>query len=96
MEILCINDSFKERVYYINNIVLPIEGKIYSLREIVTNRNGKKGILLNEIYNSTKIKDVEVNFAMERFTDLMGNPINENIKLNIYENRVSKDEILYL
>ena len=91
MEVICINDKFLEEweVYFRKwNIVKPIEGKIYGIRDIVPNTVGEKGLLLVEIVNpptprispSTGLSGkAEQNWAISRFTDLQGRPLSKAV-----------------
>lgn len=99
-EIICINDKFAEEweVYFrVQGIIKPVANKVYGIRDIVPNTKGEKGLLLVEIVNKptprisplTGMKGMaEQNWAISRFTDLMGKPllketISELIKKSI-------------
>lgn len=103
MEVICINDKFTpewEVYFQTHNIVKPVANKMYGIREIVPNTVGEKGLLLVEIVNKptprisplTGMEGVaEQNWAVSRFTDLLGAPlskekISEIIKSPVYGN----------
>jgi hypothetical protein len=89
MEVICINDKFSEEweKYFRHwGIVKPVSEKIYTIREIVPNTKGEKGLLLVEIVNKptprvsplTNMRgNAEQNWAVSRFTTLLGKPINK-------------------
>lgn len=91
-DIICVNGKFEEnyRIWCIeNNVKVPIEDKIYSIRDVVKHSNGATGLLLNEI-NNPKVDagfiltghKIEPTFSINRFRTLQGNPIlteKENI-----------------
>lgn len=89
MDIICINDSYSEswlRYFNIHGIIYPKVDKIYSVREIIPNSMGEKGLLLNEIVNpkTPRISPMtgvegtsEQNFAVSRFATLLGHPLTE-------------------
>ena len=89
MEVLCVNDKFSEdweRYFSNHGIIKPIVDKIYTIREIVPNTVGEKGLLLVEIVNKptprisplTGMEGVsEQNWAVSRFTTLQGKPISK-------------------
>lgn len=98
MEVLCINDKFApewELYFQKNGITKPIKDKIYTIRDIVHNMVGEKGLLLIEIINkptprispSTGMSGTsEQNWAISRFTTLMGKPLTmEEIRNSILE-----------
>lgn len=92
MEVICINGKFKDLSKYGFKISVPVEGRIYTLKEVIVNKNGKIGITLEEINNIVTINNVEINFSVERFTTLLGKSIN----IEEYEDRVQPNEIHYL
>ena len=81
-QIICINDTFTpEQKAHIPN--LPVENKIYTIRDLFNTDNGM-AIHLNEIHNprlnggsiGTNTFSFEPSFSVERFTDLLGRPLN--------------------
>ena len=86
-DIICINDNYtQEWLEYFkqNGISYPKQDKLYTIRKIVQNTKGEKGLLLNEIINPevTKISpltgfkgNTEQNFAISRFANLDGTPV---------------------
>lgn len=97
-EVICINDKFSKdwEVYFSNyGIVKPVMDKIYTIREIVPNTVGEKGLLLVEIVNNPtpRISPLtgmtgmsEQNWAISRFTTLLGEPLTkESIKQHHHE-----------
>jgi hypothetical protein len=89
MEVICINDRFSDdwnKYFQHWGIVKPVAEKIYTIREIVPNTKGEKGLLLVEIVNKptprvsplTGMKgNAEQNWAISRFTTLLGEPLNK-------------------
>lgn len=84
-QVICINDVFPVewlKIYRENNVTTPIEGTIYTVREMITHTTGKVGVLLNEIVNPpVEINHPvlgksyrEVTWNLERFRTLMGHP----------------------
>jgi len=56
MEIICVDGSFPEdklEFYKLHGVSVPQQDKLYNIRAIINNSNGKKGILLEEIKNPT-------------------------------------------
>ena len=98
MEVICINDKFSSEwdLYFsAHGIVKPVANKVYGIREIVPNTKGEKGLLLVEIVNKptprisplTGMRGVaEQNWAISRFTDLMGQPIAKEAISEILKN----------
>lgn len=88
MEVICINDVFKEEweVYFrAHGIIKPVRDKIYGIRDVVPNSTGEKGLLLVEIVNkpTPRISPVtgmrgmsEQNWAVSRFSTLQGEPLS--------------------
>lgn len=86
-DIICINDNYTQEwldYFKQNGISYPTQDKLYTIRRIVQNTKGEKGLLLNEIVNPevTKISpltgfkgNTEQNFAISRFTNLDGTPV---------------------
>jgi hypothetical protein len=86
-DIICINDNYTQEwldYFKQNGISYPTQDKLYTIRRIVQNTKGEKGLLLNEIINPevTKISpltgfkgNTEQNFAISRFTNLDGTPV---------------------
>lgn len=55
-EIICINGNFTAdqlEFYKLHGVSTPQQDKIYTIRAVINNSNGKKGILLEEIKNPT-------------------------------------------
>ncbi len=89
MEVICINSNFSPEweVYFSkHNITKPVMDKIYNVRDVVPNTVGEKGLLLVEIVNkpTPRISPftgmsgmAEQNWAMSRFTTLLGEPISK-------------------
>lgn len=90
-QVLCIDDNFPPE--YIAEFVvaqgvqIPVKGKIYSVRAIKRHFDGNLGVYLDEIRNpQCEIRMngitlyVEPGFALRRFTDLLGNPLKEEIQ----------------
>lgn len=79
-EVICIND--KGISPKIAN--RPKEGEIYTIRQLVRNVDSSWGVLLNEVRNPKHIVvydygmtlSLEPNFALYRFTDLLGNTLD--------------------
>ena len=83
MDIICINDVFDaEAIALIPN--RPVKDKIYTIREVIPTSDGRIGLLLNEITNPLIPSgnfSFEPRFNNNRFTTLLGKPINkETIK----------------
>jgi hypothetical protein len=56
MEIICVDGSFpvdKLEFYKLHGVSVPQQDKLYNIRAVINNSNGKKGILLEEIKNPT-------------------------------------------
>lgn len=99
-EVICVNAKFTPEweVYFKRwSIVKPIEGKMYGIREIVPNTKGEKGLLLVEIVNkpTPRISPLtgmtgmgEQNWAISRFTDLLGNPLTKEKIHEIIKNSI--------
>jgi hypothetical protein len=87
MDILCINDNYTQEwldYFKENGITYPKQDKLYTIRKIVQNTKGEKGLLLNEIINPEVNKKspltgftglTEQNFAISRFANLDGTPV---------------------
>lgn len=87
MDVVCINSKYTQEwldYFKENKIIYPKQDKLYTIRKIVQNTKGEKGLLLNEIINPevTKISpltgfkgNTEQNFAISRFTNLDGTPV---------------------
>lgn len=87
MDVVCINSKYTQEwldYFKENGISYPKQDKLYTIRKIVQNTKGEKGLLLNEIINPevTKISPItgfkgntEQNFAISRFTNLDGTPV---------------------
>lgn len=91
MEVICINATFSpEWEVYFNKwgIIKPIVDKIYTIRSIVPNTVGEKGLLLVEIVNDLTPRispltgmggKAEQNWAVSRFTTLLGQPLTKEV-----------------
>ena len=91
MDVICINEDYSiEWIHYFSKhgIKIPRKGKIYTIRKIIHNTVGEKGLWLNEIINkptprispSTGISGMaEQNFAISRFTDINGKSLSNSI-----------------
>lgn len=87
MDVICINSNYTQEwldYFKENKIIYPKQDKLYTIRKIVQNTKGEKGLLLNEIINPevTKISpltgfkgNTEQNFAISRFANLDGTPV---------------------
>ena len=87
MDVVCINSNYTQEwldYFKENKIIYPKQDKLYTIRKIVQNTKGEKGLLLNEIINPevTKISpltgfkgNTEQNFAISRFANLDGTPV---------------------
>lgn len=101
MEVICINDNFSadwELYFSKHGIVKPIADKIYTIRDIVPNTVGEKGLLLVEIVNkpTPRISPLtgmsgmaEQNWAVSRFADLMGRPLTKETISEIIKNLIT-------
>lgn len=101
MEVICINDKFADEwnLYFTTHgIVKPVANKVYGIREIVPNTKGEKGLLLMEIVNKptprispwTGMTGIaEQNWAVSRFTDLQGTPLDKETISEIIKNPVN-------
>ena len=87
MDVICINDSFEQRFIEIcpNR---PVQDSIYSIRDIRKTRDGKTGVLLNELENPPVSEgefSFEPGFDIERFRRLDGSPLKrEHLKTKKY------------
>lgn len=107
-EVICFDGKFAsdKLAYYKQYGVsrVPIQESIYNIRAVITNSNGKKGFLLEEIINpaipitghpyipGTVL--IEPNFSVYRFTDLEGNSIIDEM-LREAQNKIKiKDFVL--
>lgn len=81
MEIICIDGNFpadKLEFYKLHRVSVPEQDKLYNIRAVINNSNGKKGILLEEIKNPTipfkhpilGIVHNEPNWDINRFRNL--------------------------
>ena len=89
MEVICINGNFSpewEAYFSKHGITKPVVDGIYTIRDIVPNTVGEKGLLLVEIVNkpTPRISPLtgmtgmaEQNWAVSRFTTLTGEPITK-------------------
>lgn len=98
-EVICINGKFQpvDELYFTKHCISkPLEDKIYTIREIVQNTVGEKGLLLVEIVNKPSPKTspftgmkgfAEQNWAISRFTTLLGEPVlAEKTSISIHDN----------
>lgn len=80
-EIICIDGSFtldKLEFYKLHGVSVPQQDILYTIRAVINNSNGKKGILLEEIKNPTipfkhhilGITHNEPNWDINRFRNL--------------------------
>lgn len=80
-EIICVDGSFpadKLEFYKLHRVSVPQQDKLYNIRAVINNSNGKKGILLEEIKNPPipfkhpilGITHNEPNWNIERFRNL--------------------------
>jgi 3,4-dihydroxy-2-butanone 4-phosphate synthase len=96
MDTICINENYTQEwldYFKENRISYPKQDKLYTIRKIVQNTKGEKGLLLNEIINPEVNKKspltgftgkTEQNFAISRFANLDGTPVlYEQIKETI-------------
>lgn len=101
MDVICINDSYsKEQLDFFaqHGVNYPKKDKLYTVREICKNSDGSKAIRLVEIINPTvplkywgTVKYLEPNFAIKRFTNLLGKPLSkEEIEEFINEEKLIK------
>lgn len=91
MEVICFDGKFasdKLEYYKQYGVSVPIQDSTYNIRAVITNSNGKKGFLLEEIINPAipiighpilGNTMMEPNFSVFRFTDLEGNTITEEM-----------------
>lgn len=77
----------------------PVEGQIYTLRQLKRNINGTWGVLLNEVHNKprsvpTDYGDIwlEPNFATFRFQTLDGISL-DGIEEDILRENIKKEEL---
>lgn len=89
MEVVCIDSHFSQEAlsfYSKFGVTTPIEGSIYTIREIVSHSIGVKGVLLVEIDNPSvpivhailgEIKR-EPTWSLNRFTTLLGEKVEAN------------------
>lgn len=102
IEIICINDTFSpewEIYFQKQGIQKPVKDAIYTVRDVVDNMVGEKGLLLVEIVNkptprispSTGLEGFsEQNWAISRFTTLLGEQVTKEEINNI--KREAEDE----
>lgn len=95
--IICINDLFTAKQHLVfrqYNIVIPKEGITYNVRDIFRTQRGM-AVLLKEIINPNipmiigqnpeDTLNAEPNWALWRFCDLEGRPINEEEFFNNFK-----------
>ena len=82
-EIICVDGNFTPealRFYAEHGVIPPEQDKIYNIRAVIINSNGKKGLLLEELVNpkvpfiSPALGEVmnEPNWDINRFRTLSG------------------------
>ena len=90
-EIICVDGNFTpEALKFYNEfgVVPPEQDKIYNIRAVILNSNGKKGLLLEELVNphvpfiSPALGQVmnEPNWDINRFRTLNGEIVKNNSK----------------
>lgn len=88
MEVLCVDGTFKIdqlKFYEKHGVSTPQAEKLYSIRSVIKNSNGKVGILLEELKNPLipfkhpilGITQNEPNWDLTRFRKLDGSPISK-------------------
>lgn len=89
MEVICINDVFEARQKAIipNR---PVEGKIYTIRDVFHLPNGKTGVWLHELHNPLRphpsgLGMYEPSFDSKRFTTLLNAPVEVQETIYQYE-----------
>lgn len=81
MDIICVNGNFTSdqlEFYKQHGVACPEQDKMYNIRAVINNTNGKKGILLEEIKNPVipfkhpilGIAHNEPNWDLNRFRNL--------------------------
>lgn len=86
-DIICIDGNFKSDFldfYEKHGVITPKQDKIYTIRAVIINSNGKTGLLLEELVNpkvpfkSPALGDVwnEPNWDINRFRTLNGEIVN--------------------
>ena len=99
-EIICINSKYSQdylEFYSKWNVKVPVEDKIYTLRDKVLHTTGEWGLRVVEIVNpkfpveSSLLPDawVEPTFNINRFADLLGNPL-EKVKESITDDNLQE------
>lgn len=95
MEILCINGTFHKEIllfYQQHGVSVPIEDKIYNIREVIKHTHGSTGVRLEEIKNpQVPINHpilgsimTEPTFDIKRFAKLNGSEITkEEIEIEV-------------
>lgn len=93
-EVICVDGSFPSdylSFYREHGVTTPVEGKMYSFREIIKNTRGTIGVLLNEIVNP-KVPDPhpilgntmrEPDWKIERFSNLDGSELTREQAIEI-------------
>lgn len=89
MDIICIDGSFSKeclKIYSEYGVVVPQQDKLYSIRDVIINSNGKTGLLLEELVNPKIPIDhplfpgektmFEPNFDIKRFRTLGGDLVD--------------------
>jgi len=96
-EIICVDSNFtleQLEFYKLHGVNTPEQDKIYNIRDLINNSNGKKGLLLAEIINPKipfkhhilGIIHNEPNWNINRFrnlnkTEITKEQLNETLKL---------------
>lgn len=88
-DVICINDKFRpEQIILIPN--RPVEGKVYTIRDLFTTRNGR-AIHLEQISNPhldhpSGLGTFEPSFSVDRFTTLVDDEveIEAEVKEEVY------------
>lgn len=105
-EVIFINDKFSptwETYFSRYNIKKPILNSLYTIRQIVNHTKGEKGLLLNELWNNEtpKISPLsgekgfgEQDWAVSRFSDLRGFPLNEEELRELQRELKHKEELV--
>ena len=97
-EAICINDNYTKgqlEFWSKYNVKFPLEGKIYTISEVVVHTNGKTGVRCAELVNApVPVKHsvlgtamIVPTFKISRFATLQGNTIIkemlENVDVNV-------------
>lgn len=88
MDIFCKDGKFTKSqlgFYEQYGVVVPQEGMIYTVRDVIINSNGENGLLLEELINPKVpikhpimgVAHLEPNWRVSRFSSLSGGQVNE-------------------